>query len=86
MSTNAINFLVPISKYIIIWYEGELGYGDCGIFECLFALDRYIGQLNLEVEIYPDIIKAGALVSNFGLFLILPWVSEWMLGSYDGFF
>ena len=43
MTVNSVNFLVPISKYIIIWYEGELPWGDCGIFDCLFALDSYVG-------------------------------------------
>merc|ERR1719345_739362 len=78
MIVNASNLLVPFSKYIIIWYESELEFDDCGVFNCLFALDNYVGQLNLEVEMYPDIAKAAALTSNFALFLIFPWVDQWM--------
>lgn len=81
MSVNAINFLVPLSKYVLIYYESELEEYDCGIFNCLWALDTWVGQLNLEVEMYPDIGKSAALIGNFLLWFVIPWVDSWMNGK-----
>jgi len=36
MATNSVNLGLAVAKYAIIYYETELVYPDCGIFDCLF--------------------------------------------------
>ena len=66
--------ILPLSKYAMIWYESELEIGDCGIFNCFWALNSSVGEINLDVEMYPDIFKVAALFGNFFLYFLFPWV------------
>jgi hypothetical protein len=50
---------MPLSKYAMIYYESSLEEGDCGILDCFWALDSYVGEINLEVEMYPDVFKVA---------------------------
>jgi hypothetical protein len=56
---NSINLILPISKYMMIYYESGLTDGDCGFMNCFWALDTYVGEINLDVEMYPDLFKTG---------------------------
>ena len=78
---NGLNFLMPAAKYMMIFYESSLDWNDCGVFNCFWALNSYVGQINLDVEMYPDIAKAAALGVNFLLYLLFQWVDDWMQGK-----
>ena len=65
----------------MIWYESELAWDDCGLFNCFWALDSYVGQINLDVELYPDIVKFGFMARNYIVYLTFPWIDGWMLGN-----
>jgi len=81
---NSANLVLPLSKYALIWYESGLEYNDetgemdCGYFNCMWSLDTHIGWINLDVEMYPDIFKVAQLFSNYLIYLLFPWINEWI--------
>ena len=80
-AVNTLNLLVPLSKYAFIYYESDLEWGDCGLFNCFWALNSYVGEVNLDVEMYPDIFKTAALVLNYAIYMMFPWVDDWVAGK-----
>lgn len=84
-AVNTVNLLVPLAKYAMIYYESELQEDDCGYFNCFWALDSYVGQINLDVEMYPDVFKVAGLVGNYFIYLLLPWVDDWTHGRLEFF-
>lgn len=59
VTLNTFNLVMPLSKYAMIYYESSLEEGDCGMLDCFWALDSYVGEINLEVEMYPDVFKVA---------------------------
>ena len=80
MVTNSVSLALVVAKYGMIWYESSLEWDDCGFLNCFWALNSYVGQINLDVEMYPDIGKLAAFVLNYFIWMMFPWVDDWMNG------
>ena len=83
MLTNTGNLILPLIKYAMIYYESTLDKGDCGVFNCFWSLNSDYGNLNVDVEMYPDVFKVFSLLSNYVTYYVLFWVNEWMSGQME---
>ena len=68
-----INILIPASKLIVIYTEMESPEDG------LFILNTKLGERNLEVEMYGDIVKIAVLAVDFLVFPTLNTIAKEIL-------
>lgn len=69
MGLNSANILLSISKIIMIFVEINSNATN------IFQMSTEVGQLNLDIELYPDVIKIGTLGLLYFVFPALPIVA-----------
>jgi hypothetical protein len=60
---NILNIMVTVSKIILIFVEVNIE--DSDEFN-IFHMSEKVGQMNLDLELWPDVAKILVMLVNFG--------------------
>jgi len=70
---NIVNIIATVSKIIMIFVE--INIDDVNEFN-IFKMSEKVGQMNLDLELWPDVAKILVMLINFGFIIALPILTD----------
>lgn len=78
MVANSWSMLTAAAKFVLILTE--LYMADEAKMTDFFHMDTEAGQLNFEIELWPDIVKTCILGLNYAFYVLMPLICEMLDG------
>jgi len=73
IALNIVNIIATVSKIIMIFVE--INIDDINEFN-IFKMSEKVGQMNLDLELWPDVAKILVMLINFGFIIALPILTD----------